>query len=149
MTFADNFIFCKVMKDENLCKELLERLLKIKIERLSYPETEKNLIPQYESKGIRLDLYVKDSDGNGERIFDVEIQTYRDQGIEKRVRFYQSVLDMDNLQHGMIYKDLPESYIIFCSKTNLIILLARISKSQFWSSRKSSHSSRKCSVRKN
>ena len=101
------------MKDENLCKELLERLLKIKIERLSYPETEKKLIPQYESEGIRLNLYVKDSDGNGERIFDVEIQTYRDQGIEKRVRFYQSVLDMDNLQHGMIYKDLPESYIIF------------------------------------
>ena len=31
LTFTDNFIFCKVMEDESLCKELLETLLDIKI----------------------------------------------------------------------------------------------------------------------
>ncbi len=113
LTFSDNFIFCKVMQDEKLCKELLERLLHVEIEKVVYPETEKTLIPNYESRGIRLDLYVKDKNGGKPRIFDVEMQSYKDEDIIKRARFYQSVIDMDNLMHGQRYKDLPESFIIF------------------------------------
>ena len=36
LTIADNFIFCKVMENESLCKELLEILLGIKIEKINY-----------------------------------------------------------------------------------------------------------------
>ena len=69
LTFTDNFIFCKVMEDESLCKELLETLLDIKIKKIVYQKTEESIIPDYESKSIRFDVYVKD----GSRIFDVEI----------------------------------------------------------------------------
>ena len=72
--------FDKVMEDESLCKELLETLLDIKIKKIVYQKTEESIIPDYESKSIRFDVYVKD----GSRIFDVEMQTYDETSIAKR-----------------------------------------------------------------
>ena len=109
LTFADDFMFTKVMKNKSICKGLLERLLGIKISKIEYPEIQKNLSPFYESKGIRLDVYVDD----GSRVFDIEIQTYVPESIGKRLRYYQSILDMDCLQRGAVYTELKESYIIF------------------------------------
>lgn len=41
LTFADNYIFCKVMEtNPDVCKEMLELLLNIKIERIEIPKTE-------------------------------------------------------------------------------------------------------------
>ena len=42
LTFTDDYMFGYVMRNPEICKELLERLLKIKIERLEYPEWEAN-----------------------------------------------------------------------------------------------------------
>ena len=70
LTFADDFMFGYIMKNPEICKEVLERLLKIKIEKVEYPELQKSISDFYDSKGIRLDVYVKDSD----KIFDIEIQ---------------------------------------------------------------------------
>ena len=113
LTFTDNFIFCKVMEDESLCKELLETLLDIKIKKIVYQKTEESIIPDYESKSIRFDVYVKD----GSRIFDVEMQTYDETSIAKRARYYQGICDVDNLLKGTKYDKLPESFIIFiCTK---------------------------------
>ena len=109
LTFTDDFMFTKVMKNKSICKGLLERLLGIKISKIEYPEIQKNLTPFYESKGIRLDVYVDD----GNRVFDIEIQTYIPESIGKRLRYYQSILDMDCLQRGAVYTELKESYIIF------------------------------------
>ena len=109
LTFADDFMFTKVMKNKSICKGLLERLLGIKISKIEYPEIQKNLTPFYEAKGIRLDVYVDD----GNRVFDIEIQTYVPESIGKRLRYYQSILDMDCLQRGAVYTELKESYIIF------------------------------------
>ncbi len=73
LTFADNFIFCKVMETEpEICREMLELLLNIKIEKIEIPETERTMKTDYYSKGIRLDVYVKDGTG---RCFDIEVQT--------------------------------------------------------------------------
>lgn len=38
---SDNFMFAKIMEDEETCRAVLELLLDIKIDRLTYPETEK------------------------------------------------------------------------------------------------------------
>ena len=50
---------------------------------------------------------------DGNRVFDIEIQTYVPESIGKRLRYYQSILDMDCLQRGAVYTELKESYIIF------------------------------------
>ena len=39
LTFADDFIFCKVLTiNKELCKELLELILNVKISRIEYVE---------------------------------------------------------------------------------------------------------------
>lgn len=52
LELTDDFMFMAVMRDEEVCKELLERLLKIKIEKVEYPELQKEIRPYYESKGV-------------------------------------------------------------------------------------------------
>ena len=108
LTFSDHYMFEKVLQNKDICKELLERLLKIKIERLEYPEIEKTISPYYETRGVRLDVYVKDSD----KVFDIELQNFTDL-LGLRTRYYQSMIDADNLIKGEHYSDLPQSFIIF------------------------------------
>ena len=109
LTFADHYMFEKVLQNKEICQELLERLLKIKIDHIEYPEIEKTISPYYETKGVRLDVYVKDSD----KVFDIELQNASDVDIHLRTRYYQSMLDTDNLLKGEHYSNLPESFIIF------------------------------------
>ena len=110
LTFADHYMFEKVLhENQDVCQELLERLLKIKIDHIEYPEIEKTISPYYETKGVRLDVYVKDSDN----VFDIELQNINDEDLSLRTRFYQSMLDTDNLLKGQHYSDLPKSFVIF------------------------------------
>ena len=110
LTFADHYMFEKVLhENQDVCQELLERLLKIKIDHIEYPEIEKTISPYYETKGVRLDVYVKDSDN----VFDIELQNINDEDLSLRTRFYQSMLDSDNLLKGQYYAELPTSFVIF------------------------------------
>ena len=113
LTFADHYIFEKVLhENQDICQELLERLLKIKIDHITYPEIEKTISPYYETKGVRLDVYIKDSD----KVFDIELQNAIDDDLPLRTRFYQSMLDCDNLLKGQDYSELPTSFVIFICK---------------------------------
>ena len=114
LTFTDHYMFEKVLKNPEICKELLERLLKIQIERLEYPEVEKTISPYYETKGVRLDVYVKDNN----KVFDIELQNSTDSNLGLRTRYYQSMLDTDNLLKGQHYTELPDSYIVFICKND-------------------------------
>ena len=109
LTFTDDYMFGHVLQNPDICKELLERLLHIKIEKVEFPELQKTISTFYETKGIRLDVYVKDSD----KVFDIEIQNNSEINLPKRTRYYQSMLDMDHLLKGNDYDNLKESFIIF------------------------------------
>ena len=113
LTFADHYMFEKVLNEnQDVCKELLERLLKIKIDHIEYPEIEKTISPYYETKSVRLDVYVKDSD----KVFDIELQNALDDDLPLRTRFYQSMIDTDNLLKGQDYSELPTNFVIFICK---------------------------------
>ena len=110
LTFTDNFMFEAVMRaSPEICAGVIERLLKIKVGHIEYPEVEKTISPFYETKGVRLDVYVKDSD----RVFDIEIQTYKQESLPLRTRYYQSLVDCDAIMKGQDYTELKESYVIF------------------------------------
>ena len=109
LTFTDDFMFGTVMRNPEICKSILETLLNIQIEKLEYPELQKSISTYYESKGVRLDVYVKDSD----KVFDIEIQNNSGISLPKRMRYYQSMVDMDSLMKGQDYSELKESFIIF------------------------------------
>ena len=109
LTFTDDFMFGCIMKNEHICRGVLERLLRMKIGKIEYPTLQKSISPFYESKGIRLDVYTADES----HVFDIEIQTSIPPDLGKRTRYYQSMMDSDNLLKGQNYNDLKESYVIF------------------------------------
>ena len=98
------------MSDEELCKELLETILDIKIEKLVYHETQAVLKDSYDGKGIRLDIYAADENKN---VYNIEMQALDSGELEKRSRYYQSCIDMDLLDKGVRYKYLNKSIVIF------------------------------------
>ena len=112
LTFTDDFMFGRIMQNPEICKGLLERLLEIKIEKIEYPTLQKSISPHYKSKGVRLDVYVQDSN----RVFDIEIQNFLDENLPKRTRYYQSMMDIDLLLKGKNYTQLKESFVIFVCK---------------------------------
>ena len=113
LTFADNFIFCKVMESEpEICKEMLELLLDIKIDYIEILQSERTMKIDFDSKGIRLDVFVKEKSG---RTFDIEVQTSvaKKLSLAKRSRYYQGLMDVDSVFSGENYSELAESYVIF------------------------------------
>ena len=115
ITLADDFIFSRVMQNVEICKEVLELLLKINITKIEYPTVQKVFQSLKNSKGIRLDVYVQET--GGQRVFDIEIQTVITKEEALRARYYQGMLDLDNLLKGNDYTELPQTYIIFlCMK---------------------------------
>ena len=109
ISFTNNFAFCKVMQNEEICREVIETLLHIKVGKLEYKSFEKDLKLEIGKRGIRLDVYIADSN----RVFDLEMQTTNQKNLGCRMRYYQSLIDAELLDKGANFNDLKESNIIF------------------------------------
>ena len=112
LTIQDNFLFQKVMQNTRICKRLIEKLLRIQVKSIAYPEAEKALSVGIASKDIRLDLYVETEDGT---ILDIEMQTTANKSnwLPKRTRYYQSMIDINIVAKGDDYTMLKTSFVIF------------------------------------
>ena len=110
LTLMDDYMFSVVMSNPENMKPLLEYILGVKISRIELIESEKMEKEGYESHGIRMDLYVMTDDG---QIYDVEVQTSDKANLPKRMRYYQSVIDINILSPGIDYKNLRKSYVLF------------------------------------
>ncbi len=110
LLLTDDFLFAKVMSNKELCKELLEIILNVKITDIVYLEKQKAIDISADGKSVRLDVYVADE---SHTIYDVEMQVKNRHNLPKRSRFYQSMIDMEWLEKGEDYNELKQSYIIF------------------------------------
>ena len=112
LTITDNFLFEKVMRNKRICKRLIEKILGMTIADISFPESEKVIDMRRDSKGVRLDVYVTDMDGN---IYDIEMQCTNEgpETLGGRTRYYQSMIDADTFSKGSDYRNLRTTYIIF------------------------------------
>ena len=88
LEIKDDFMFAKVMRDKKLCKKLLERLLQTKIKDIVYLEEQKSIDIEKDAKSIRLDVYIED----GNRVFNLEMQTTNKRNLPKRSRYYQGMI---------------------------------------------------------
>ncbi len=70
LTIRDDYMFKLVMRRKHICKAMLERILHIEIRDLTYIDEEKSVKAGYGSKGVRLDVYVKDEN---ETVYNVEM----------------------------------------------------------------------------
>ena len=118
--FTNQIMFAIIMRDEELCSELIQRIIperrirKIRfpdspVVNLKYLETEKTLIPGLYAKSVRLDVLFEDSD-----IWCViEMQVQNTGELPPRIRYYHSVLDAYFLKRGQNYDALKPCYVIF------------------------------------
>lgn len=110
LPLKNDFMFDMVMSRPAICKMFLESLLDISIDHVELAEKQRDLSDSYIGHGIRLDVYVRDGKGT---VYNVEMQTSNGGSLERRIRFYQSGIDRDELKRGVYYDELSESYIIF------------------------------------
>lgn len=112
LSFSDDFIFGKVMQDKRLSIPLLKLLTGNDINDVENIEVQKQIKITYDSKGTRYDVYLED---NNNRMYDSEMQqrASRKGKLPKRIRFYQGMMDLNELENGCSYEKLKESYVIF------------------------------------
>ena len=110
LTISDDFMFCKVMEHEPICKEFLEMLFSAKIKKITYLSSQNSITTNSGAKNIRLDVLVKDEAGTS---YNIEMQVANQYNLPKRMRYYQAVLDISFLDQGYSYKTLNDSFIIF------------------------------------
>lgn len=110
LTISDDFMFCKIMEDEGLCRIFLEMLLADKIGKITYLSSQNAIATNSEAKSIRLDVLVRDERGTS---YDIEMQVGNEYNLPQRMRYYQAALDISFLDKGYSYKALSNSYIIF------------------------------------
>jgi len=114
-TIANNFIFYKVMRNNpDICKEFLERLLQFQINKIIISQ-EEEIFTDIDSKSIRMDVYAK----NETEVFNLEMQSVDTKDLPERARYYQGIMDVDNLRTGEEYYKLKTSYIIFICKNDI------------------------------
>ena len=80
LTIADDFMFCKVMEYEPICKEFLEMLFNAKIEKITYLSSQNTVTANSGAKTVRLDVLVKDGSGTSydiEMCFPIDVRIYR------------------------------------------------------------------------
>ena len=110
LTLQDDFMFCKVMQNPDLCKKLIEMILTDTIGKIAYISIQHNITTYEQAKSVRFDVLVQTEDG---KFYDVEMQVSNEKNISKRMRFYQAAIDISFLDKGNFYNDLNESFIIF------------------------------------
>lgn len=109
LTIKNNFMFGAVMMDAENCRDFLEMTLGFEIEKVDVSK-EKSIVYHPEYRGVRLDVYAKDT--NNTR-YNVEMQVVQKPALGKRARYYHGQLDMELLATGADYTELPDTYIIF------------------------------------
>lgn len=137
--FTDDWMFGMVLRDAEICKELLQRILPeeefdeiqmIPPAGADAQETDEmesaESVPQMdagrmtteiqaflkfgkESHGVRFDAYAKSRNVWAE----IEMQTFSGQHLGKRSRYYSATMDVDFFAAGGNYEDLKRSYVIF------------------------------------
>ena len=110
ITLTDNYMFVTVFSDPERCRQLLERVLGMRIRKVVLTVGEKALAPAPGSHGIRMDVYAQDDAGT---VYDVEMQKSRKGELGLRSRYYQSTIDGDLLETGLPYRKLRKSLVIF------------------------------------
>ena len=109
LTFADNFIFSHVMHDENICRQVVELILGVRIGKIHYLSAQDEHKTDPDSMRIIMDVFLRDED----KIINVEMQTGHKKELPRRSRYYQSVADVSTTPSSSLYPHLPDNILIF------------------------------------
>ena len=106
---SNDFVFCKIMQDEELLAELVRMILPdLEFTKLEV-QSQKTIELGMDIHGVRFDIFAVSESG---KVIEVEMQVLNKGDLPKRIRFYGSINDTQLLEKGVLYKELKESYII-------------------------------------
>ena len=101
-------------------KECLEYVLRVIMEKqglhVIYQVIQKDY-KNLQGRSAILDCVVRDSEG---KKFDLEIQQDNEGASPKRARYHSGLMDMNTLNPGQDFDELPESYVIFITKYDIL-----------------------------
>lgn len=107
--FSDRYVFAKVMQDNpELCRDIVACILGLDVGRIRTIEVESERVA-IERRGVRFDVFLQGEDA----AFEVEMQTYEQQSLPLRMRYYRSQIDRRLLDKGEPFDALAPVYIIF------------------------------------
>lgn len=123
LDITDPIMFGLVFSNKHIAQPFIEHLLGIKIDHLETPIPEAVLSYDAEHKGVRYDVFARETNENGETIrsFDLEMQMVDTKELPQRARYYQSVSDGVALSKGDFYTSLKEQYIIFLCPMDIFV----------------------------
>lgn len=125
MDLIDDFLFTEVMADENngqrACRIILETVLKRRLGKISFDYQKTVPGISESSHGIRMDAFIKEvplqdsQDDTLVNVYDIEPDKKEDKKKElpKRSRYYGDLVDVQLLQTGIDYEELPDLITIF------------------------------------
>ena len=117
LTLFDDTFMTKVFEDDIECTQFLLRIIfnddKIKVKKVTTQKRIKNL----QGRDLQLDILAEKADGTK---FNVEIQNEDRGAIPQRARYHLSVLDGKSLPKGKNFTALPDNYVIFITKNDVL-----------------------------
>ena len=108
--FTNALVFSIVMRNEELCRDILERIMpERQIKKLRLHGTETSLIQSVDSKSVRMDVLFE----GGDQWVNIEMQNVNEGNLPKRCRYNQSMITLESMDKGKPYAQLPDSIVIF------------------------------------
>ena len=117
-----NFILMSDIFMRNVFKqrECLEYVLQVIMEKQDLKVIEQIIQKDYKNlqgRSAIMDCVARDSEG---KQFDVEIQQDNEGASPKRARYHSGLMDMNTLNPGQDFDELPESYVIFITRDDIL-----------------------------
>ena len=119
VNLSDFALFLSVMRNREAYESVLSIILEEKDLTLEEVHVEHVVLNDYGKRGIRLDVWARDSKN---RRINTEMQNDTESDdIPRRARFYQSLIDTPILKSGSEtkYRDLPATIIIFITQEDM------------------------------
>ena len=101
-------------------RECLEYVLQVIMEKQDLKVIEQIIQKDYKNlqgRSAIMDCVARDSEG---KQFDVEIQQDNEGASPKRARYHSGLMDMNTLNPGQDFDELPESYVIFITSDDIL-----------------------------
>ena len=112
-----NDIFMRNVLKEISCTEYILQVIMNKKELKVIDQTLQKDYKNLQGRSAILDCVAKDVENN---FFNVEIQGENDDASPKRARYHCGLLDMNLLNPGDLFDSLPETYVIFITKNDVL-----------------------------
>ena len=115
LTLMSDVLMRNVLNKPECAEYILQVILqkKLKVLEVIVQKDYKNL----QGRSAILDCVASDDEG---RRFDIEVQQESEGASPKRARYHSGLLDMNTLNQGEGFEELPESYVIFITSKDCL-----------------------------